>query len=69
MADPVDRAAALNEYMQEKQLEAARVKGPEVHATGYCLNCGEDMPDNQRWCDADCRDDWEKMNNKQRGVR
>lgn len=28
--------------------------------TGYCYNCGVPVIDPRRWCDADCRDDWEK---------
>lgn len=27
---------------------------------GYCHNCSERVTGNQRWCDEDCRDDWEK---------
>ena len=27
--------------------------------TGFCLWCGHVVTDNARWCDAECRDDWE----------
>lgn len=27
-----------------------------TNTTGKCLVCGEDVPDERRWCDADCRD-------------
>lgn len=30
------------------------------HATGSCLACGAKVPKGRRWCDADCRDDWER---------
>lgn len=33
---------------------------PEVASTGYCLYCEEPLPDGRRWCDASCRDEWEK---------
>lgn len=33
----------------------------EPQATGECLNCGERLQDG-RWCDADCRHDWELRN-------
>lgn len=32
----------------------------EAEATGFCLNCGEDLPTTMRWCDADCQSDWQK---------
>lgn len=35
-----------------------RARWPE--ATGQCLWCGALLLDEQRWCDADCRDDWER---------
>lgn len=28
--------------------------------TGYCLWCGESVTQGMRWCDAECRDDWER---------
>jgi hypothetical protein len=36
--------------------------------TGECLYCGERLPFAQRWCDAECRDDWEKEQKKQPTV-
>lgn len=40
---------------------AAARRGPKGEAgIGLCLNCGESLPDLRRWCDADCRDDWER---------
>lgn len=64
MADKADQASELTEYMQEKQIAAARAKGPVISFTGYCLNCGELTCESsgRRWCDASCRDDWEKLN-------
>jgi predicted nucleic acid-binding Zn ribbon protein len=42
-------------------LRAIRSKlKPEAEATGFCLACGEDVESPRRWCDADCRDMWEK---------
>jgi hypothetical protein len=29
-----------------------------VAGTGACLNCGEPLRPQLRWCDAGCRDDW-----------
>ena len=57
--DYIDQA----QLEMEQQLESAlkhRAQTLEVRATGSCLNCGEPLPAQQRWCDAVCRDDWEK---------
>lgn len=27
--------------------------------TGQCLNCDADLPNGERFCDADCLHDWE----------
>jgi hypothetical protein len=32
-----------------------------VEGTGFCLNCGEKLNDNRRWCDKDCADDWDYL--------
>lgn len=49
-------------YEQDRAfLEKFRpVPTEEAKATGYCLNCGEPLEKGKRWCDKDCRDDWEK---------
>jgi len=62
MGDIVDKAehasnAFFNEALNNKAEEA-----PEH--TGECFNCGEPLAAPMRWCDTDCRDDWEKINNK-----
>lgn len=30
--------------------------------TGFCLFCGDPVAENRRWCNADCRDDWQTEN-------
>lgn len=40
---------------------AQRMKKPEGPApTGRCLYCDELVEDTRRWCDAECREHWEK---------
>jgi RNA polymerase-binding transcription factor DksA len=61
MSDIIDKANDLVEQTDSLALRAVRSKlKPEVEATGYCLACGEDVEAPRRWCDADCRDMWEK---------
>lgn len=58
MADIIDRASEVEELERRAALSRRQPNGPA--ATGHCLNCETPMPDGRRWCDADCRDDWEK---------
>lgn len=46
--------------------EIQRRAGERVAATGWCLDCGEEVPSPRRWCDADCRDQWEKRETARR---
>jgi hypothetical protein len=31
-------------------------------ATGFCLFCDDPVDPGRRWCDAQCRDDWQLEN-------
>lgn len=62
IADPVDRAVAEQEIILQEQLRLARTKPVEPLAyTGSCHNCHEQLPDQHRFCDVDCREDFEKI--------
>lgn len=56
MADLADQAqiqaAPLN------TTDYKRKEGPPP--VGQCYNCGEMLRGPARWCDADCRQDWER---------
>lgn len=58
MSDDIDKASELSELMDKVALQYRRAAGPL--ATGFCLSCGEELKKGQRWCDADCRDDFER---------
>lgn len=61
--DDADITSQRAEYDHLHNLEVSKKKpGPRV--TGYCLNCGPDtpLPEGHRWCDSNCRNDWEKYN-------
>ena len=36
--------------------------GADKVATGFCLFCDEPLAPERRWCDAQCRDDWQSEN-------
>jgi len=57
MADEIDRAQAQEEQLTAIAQRFRKREGPEP--TGFCLNCGEPLRGAHRWCDADCRTDYE----------
>lgn len=62
-ADIIDQASHLEEMERQHQLNRVRESAANtIKATGNCLNCDEPLDDNRRWCDADCRDDWQRRN-------
>lgn len=61
MADEADRAQQDIECLSALHLRAIASRPPEAVAEGACLYCGEVLADGRRWCDADCRDGWERL--------
>jgi len=60
MADDVDRANDRADHDLQCSIDKARQVKPAALPTGECLQCGEALSiAGARWCDADCRDDWE----------
>lgn len=61
-ADPMDRATVESERLLEEQLRVARSAKPiSLPATGKCHNCDGGVQPTHRFCDSDCRDDYERM--------
>lgn len=56
--DIIDQGNEAAELFQRAALSKRKPKGPEP--TGFCLNCEAEVQLGMRWCDADCRTDWEK---------
>tara|TARA_R100001224_G_scaffold69520_1_gene42121 strand:+ start:334 stop:528 length:195 start_codon:yes stop_codon:yes gene_type:complete len=60
----VDEVDIANKNV-EKEIETA-LKNIDTtipkNETGKCLACGENITDERRWCNADCRDNYEKTN-------
>lgn len=60
MADIIDQAndtadLYLNAALRKQQHED--IVTPS--GIGMCLSCGEPVEGDRRWCDKDCRDDWQ----------
>ena len=61
MADIADITGDRAETDHLANLSKSRKpEGPK--ATGFCLFCDEPLDDGLRWCNAACRNDWEKEN-------
>ena len=80
MTDFADKASERQAELEADALAMRKPEGPK--ATGYCLECGEDLwlaraeptgevhpefgalyaPCMRRWCNAQCRDEWERKN-------
>lgn len=67
--DEIDMGSLRAEQDLERALKQRKPEGPE--ATGICLFCGEVVAPAKRWCDADCRDEWQRRIARAgvRGVR
>lgn len=70
--DDIDRASEREQELTREALSKRMPEGPKI--TGLCHQCGAELyvnwmmsggvlkPDGRRWCDSQCRDDWEKAN-------
>lgn len=56
--DLIDQANEAAELFRTAALSQRKPEGPQ--ATGYCYNCEAHLKPRQRWCDTQCRADWEK---------
>ena len=64
LADVSDQATKNEELFLNLALQNKKPEGP--NPVGYCLTCGPDvpLPHPQRWCDAECREDWDIANRR-----
>lgn len=65
--DLADQAQQIDDWLLDKRIAAARGVEPRLGGNGECWHCGAALPPGQRWCDADCRDDWQLLRASARG--
>jgi len=53
-----DKSSAVEELHRDVAIRKRKETGPK--AIGVCYYCGEPLESGLRWCDIDCRDDWEE---------
>lgn len=58
MSDEIDQAVEREELHRAIALNTRRPSGPSF--VGECHNCGQELAYPKRFCDADCRDDYER---------
>lgn len=56
--DEADITQERLEREMERLMKRRAAAGPQP--TGFCLWCGEPLRHPLRWCDAACRDEWER---------
>ena len=68
MSDEIDSANDKTMFLTELMVKELSKRPPAAMPTGVCLleNCGWPVPEGHRWCDADCRDLWEKEQKRKR---
>jgi len=65
MSDLLDIASENEMMARAAAVYSIQSKPVAAVATGYCLECGEPIDlavEGKRWCDKDCRDDWQRWN-------
>lgn len=60
MADEIDHSERMAYELLTRAIAHAASQKLEVEAIGKCHNCGTRLSGGLRWCDADCRTDWER---------
>jgi len=59
--DDADRAADREDIAREAAVAAIRRRIEAMPSLGYCYYCGEALRAGKRFCDADCRGDYERQ--------
>jgi len=59
--DDADRASDREDIARAAAVEAVRARIERLPSLGYCYYCGEALRAGKRFCDADCRDDYERQ--------
>lgn len=63
MSDDIDRT---QERLEIEEMLRRKYASEEtsIQGTGQCLNCGDSISKDRRWCNKECADDWEYYNKR-----
>ena len=62
-ADDVDRGSETADMLNDLAIRNVLKNAPKLvtkNITEHCYYCGLYVGIDKRWCDSDCRDDWQK---------
>jgi len=59
MTDVIDQANDRAELLLSAALYRVAIATPALAANGRCFNCGNPLGQGLRFCDTDCRDDYD----------
>jgi len=62
----MDEADAADLTINQALAAAMRRRHATLPAVGQCYSCAEPVADGARFCDADCRQDWERAEKARR---
>jgi hypothetical protein len=62
----MDEADAADLTQEQALTAALRRRHATLPAVGQCYSCAEPVADGARFCDADCRQDWERAERARR---
>ncbi|WP_335899796.1 DUF2116 family Zn-ribbon domain-containing protein [Shewanella algae] len=61
MSNDADEAQRVSELFDSLAIAQARKPAQTAASTGRCLYCSTPVAAEARFCDADCRDDFERL--------
>jgi hypothetical protein len=67
MADITDEASSLEELQTYVAIQN-QLAAPRLLERKICYNCGMHLPESGLFCDAECRDDYEKIERAKKMV-
>lgn len=64
MSDELDKAAQDTDVILSAAVQEIRQRAAPTPTAKHCLNCGEKTKNGARWCCVECRDQWQRENEK-----
>jgi len=68
MSDVADQASQFEEAFTQRSIDAVvrQAAGHNLPFKGFCHNCSDPVEEPKRFCDADCREDWDYVQKRKR---
>lgn len=66
MTDIIDRGCEREALDRDIAIRLKKPRGPIP--TGFCATCRREVREGAQFCDAECREDWEREQRRMRNV-